>query len=114
MYKLLLPLTLMIIASLAQAQSSDPTKPLGHVDSVGVNGVASADDGIQLMSILIGDDRRLAIINGQSLQESQKIKGVGATVKKIEPDAVTLQQGEKVWRVPLNTTVVRNTKVVRK
>ena len=87
------------------AVNSDPTKPLGYAGSG--SGTADGNGGIQLMSILIGDQRRMAIINGQTLHENQEVKGVGAIVKKIETDAVTLQQGNKVWRVSLNSTVIR-------
>ncbi len=92
------------VVSIANAETTDPTRPLGHV---GTSGNLDSNGGIQLMSILIGDKRRIAIINGQSLHENQEIEGVGAIVKKIEMDAVTLQQGNKVWRVSLNSTVIR-------
>jgi MSHA biogenesis protein MshK len=89
-----------------QAQSSDPTKPLNFVATAG--GVAgSAQETIKLTSILMSSERKIAIINGQVLQEGQTLKGVGAQVKKIDADAVTLQQNGKVWRVPLNSTVIR-------
>ena len=89
----------------AHAETADPTRPLGSTGAV-VSGHADGD-GIRLMSILISDERRVAVINGQSLHENQEIKGLGAVVKKIEPDAVTLQQNNKVWRVSLNSTVIR-------
>jgi hypothetical protein len=41
------------------------------------------------------------------LRELQTVKGVGAVVKKIEADAVVLQQGDKVWRIALNNTAIR-------
>lgn len=90
----------------AHAQTPDPTKPLNFV---GVpNGVVGrAEETIKLTSILISSDRKVAIINGQVLLESQTLKGVGAQIKKIDANAVTLQQNGKVWRVPLNSTIVR-------
>jgi type II secretory pathway component PulC len=92
----------------AQELVADPTKPLGFVAATGSAATAgSAQDTIQLTSILIASDRKLVIINGQSLHENQTLKGVGIVVKKIDADAVTLQQNGKVWRVALNNTAIR-------
>lgn len=88
------------------AETSDPTRPLGFGNHTSV-AVGAQPTTIELNSILIAQDRRIAIINGQQLRESETIKGVGAQVKKIDADAVTLQQGSKVWRLPLNQTVIR-------
>jgi MSHA biogenesis protein MshK len=99
-------LFLYCLASFAQAQVTDPTKPLNFSGAVGVEG-AAVQDTIRLTSILISSDRKVAIINGQVLQEKQTLKGVGAQLKTIEADAVTLQQNGKVWRVPLNNTAIR-------
>lgn len=88
------------------AETPDPTRPLGFVNqTLGTVGAGPAT--IELNSILIAKDRKVAIINGQTLHENQTIKGIGAQVKKIDADAVTLQQGAKVWRLPLNQTIVR-------
>ena len=97
-----------IIASVAQAQEAvtDPTKPIGFASGIGTAS-GNGQGTIQLTSILIASDRKVAIINGQPLQENQILKGVGARVKKIDADAVTLQQNGKVWRVPLNNTAIR-------
>lgn len=89
-----------------QVAISDPTKPLGFSGSQS-GATESAQQTIQLTSILIAEDRKVAIINGQSLQENQTLKGVGALVKKIDANAVTLQQNGKLWRVALNNTVIR-------
>jgi MSHA biogenesis protein MshK len=95
-----------LLALPVHAQTPDPTKPLNFVAAA--NGTAgSAEETIKLTSILISSDRKVAIINGQVLQESQTVKGVGAQIKKIDADAVTLQQNGKVWRVPLNSTIIR-------
>lgn len=94
------------MAVCTQAQTPDPTKPLNYTATA--NGVAGSDqETIKLTSILISSDRKVAIINGQVLQEGQTLKGVGAKVKKIDADAVTLQQNGKVWRVLLNSTIIR-------
>ena len=106
-------LCLLAFASNAQtntpdaARHADPTLPLGYEQVAGGNVNTDGQPMIKLSSILFGSDRKIAIINGQPLRENQTIKGVGAKVKKIEVDAVTLQQDKKVWRVPLNKTVIR-------
>jgi hypothetical protein len=98
--------SLLTIAAQAQEAVTDPTKPIGFAGGTGTTS-GNAQETIQLTSILIATDRRVAIINGQSLQENQTLKGVGALVKKIDADAVTLQQNGKVWRVALNNTAIR-------
>ena len=87
--------------------AADPTRPLGYAHTAGVGMVGEQVESIRLSSILISSDRKVAIINGQALRENQIIKNVGAKVKKIEADSVTLQQENKTWRVLLNKTVVR-------
>lgn len=94
------------VAVQAQELIADPTKPLGFVAGT-PTAAGNAQETIRLTSILIASDRKVAIINGQSLQETQTLKGVGALVKKIDADAVTLQQNGKVWRVALNNTAIR-------
>jgi MSHA biogenesis protein MshK len=95
------------IASIASAQEAviDPTKPLNFSAANLASG--SSQQTIQLTSILISSERRVAIINGEVLSESQTVKGVGALVKKIDAEAVTFQQNGKVWRVALNSTAIR-------
>ncbi len=94
--------------SRAQA-TADPTRPLHDTQSYsGAGGITvPGKTGIQLTSIFFGSGKKSVIINGQILSENQTLKGIGATVKKIEADAVTLQQGNKIWRIVLNRTVVR-------
>ncbi len=109
-YSLIAVFLLLSPAFFVQAQEAavDPTKPLGFSGATGFSGEAgSADNGIKLTSILISSERKVAIINGQVLTENQTLKGAGALVKKIDVDAVTLQQNGKVWRVALNSTVIR-------
>jgi endonuclease/exonuclease/phosphatase (EEP) superfamily protein YafD len=96
-----------VLALSVRAQTPDPTKPLNLIAVV--DGAAgSNEEAIKLTSILISSDRKVAIINSQVLHEGQTLKGVGAQIKKIDADAVTLQQNGKVWRVPLNSTTIRN------
>ena len=91
--------------SVAQVQVSDPTKPLNFSEASGALG--NAQQTIQLTSILISSERKVAIINGTALVENQTVTGVGALVKKIDADAVTFQQNGKTWRVALNNTAIR-------
>jgi len=90
-----------------QTPAPDPTRPLGYEQTAGESTNNAGETSIRLNSILFGNERKIAIINGQQLREGDIIKGIGARVKKIEPDAVTLQQSKKIWRVPLNTRIIR-------
>ena len=100
-------LSIMILCRQVNADPLDPTRPLGYGQSVRVEASKKEEVTIVLNSILIASDRKIAIINGQQLREGETVKSVGAQIKKIEADAVTLQQGGKVWRLPLNTTIIR-------
>lgn len=81
----------------------DPTRPLGFYSSG-----KAATQKLQLNSILISSERKLAIINGQQLRENDVIKdSAGIRVKRIEANDVVLQQGEKTWRLSLNAMSVR-------
>ena len=105
MSRFLLTASLLFCTLMALAENvSDPTRPLQY--SAPATG-STQEQSIELTSILIASDRKLVIINGQTLRELQTVKGVGAIVKKIEADAVVLQQGDKVWRVALNNTAIR-------
>lgn len=104
--KAVLFLALLGVSSSLFADIADPTRPLGAAGAV-ESGTTGEQQAIRLSSILVASERRVAIINGQPVQEQQTLKGIGAVVKKIEADAVILQQGDKVWRVSLNKTAVR-------
>ncbi len=114
-YRLTVGISLCFFACASYAQTnnsdpvrhSDPTRPLGYEHASGEGISVAGQPLINLSSILLGTERKIAIINGQQLHENQIIKGVGAKVTKIESDAVTLRQGNKVWRVLLNKTVIR-------
>lgn len=100
-------IAMLMCFSQVNADPLDPTRPLGYGHSIS-NVVSNKEQiTIVLNSILTANDRKVAIINGQQLHEGDVIKGVGAEVKKIESDAVTLQQSGKIWRLPLNTTTIR-------
>ncbi len=107
MFKIIPVVMAILFASLswAQEQVVDPTKPLGFSATNATSG--DAQQTIQLTSILISSERKIAIINGEVLVENQVVKGVGASVKRIDAEAVTLQQNGKIWRVALDNTAIR-------
>lgn len=102
----LLSLSLLVLSLNAWPEIAalrDPTRPLGHFSSATV-----ATQKFQLHSILISSERKLAIINGQQLRENDIVKdSAGVRVNRIETNNVTLQQGDKVWRLSLNATSIR-------
>lgn len=101
---------LALAATLAQAGPPaqeeplrDPTRPLDHRPAAG-----SAGQEWELHSILIGAQRKLAVINGQQLRENEEIPGSGGVVLRlIEPGSVVLQQDARRWRLHLNSETVR-------
>jgi MSHA biogenesis protein MshK len=99
-----------LFAITARASAIDPTRPLGsgaYVPSASNAEPEPEPESIILNSILIRSDRKIAIINGKTVRENEIIPGVGARLKKIDIDSVTLQRSNKVWRVPLNKIAVR-------
>lgn len=98
----------LLAVNATQSQELDPTRPLGAATMPVADGLkGEAEQGVVLNSILISSNRKIAIINGQAAHENQLLKNSGVKVIKIEADAVTLQQGDKVWRLPLNKIAVR-------
>ncbi|HSX83959.1 MAG TPA: hypothetical protein VLE50_01075 [Cellvibrio sp.] len=89
-------------ASLADERLRDPTQPLSY----SVSGPKAQT--LVLNSILISSERKLAIINGQTLRENDVISGSnGVRIKHISANEVQLQQGTRQWKLSLNTTSVR-------
>jgi len=81
----------------------DPTIPLGTITAR-----QAASPSYHLMSILISERRRTAIINGQRLREGQLIVGSdGVRVKRILAQAVIVEQGEKTWDLRLSSQQIR-------
>ena len=90
-------------ASSADERLRDPTQPLSY----SVAG-PKAQQTLVLNSILISSERKLAIINGQTLRENDVIGGSnGVRIKHISANEVQLQQGARQWKLSLNTTSVR-------
>lgn len=101
---LLLPLLGLHQVVAQQTQLRDPTRPLNY------RAATSGAVELELNSILIGENRKQAVINGQRLRESEFIKGTdGIRLRSIESQAVVLQQGAKVWRLRLGGAAIRRT-----
>lgn len=69
----------------------DPTRPTGAGMNDGVGAAAAAASGPVLQSVLVSPNRRVAVINGQSLAVGDRIGE--ARVAKITETEVTLAQG---------------------
>ncbi len=90
--------------SVAEGVVRDPTQPLGYTTASGM--MANAD--YTLNSVLISSQRKHAVINGVTLREGQVIPGSGdIVIKRISPQTVVLQQGEKIWALRLSPSVVK-------
>jgi len=95
----LLALLFLPIASPAQALS-DPTAPLPRSERVaGSSGVARQAPTWQLQSIMIGTDRRIAVINGEVARVGMQVDG--ATVLTIDPASVLVDAGGRRLRLRL-------------
>lgn len=108
MYKLyVLCLAVMISFSvLANTEKlRDPTMPLRYA-AVG-NSQTPTAIALQLHSILISQQRRLAVINGQSLRQGDDIKGTGFRVIAIQANSVTVQSNQATRVLSLVDTKVK-------
>jgi len=74
------------------AQVRDPTEP-ARFQLGSVEGFALESTRFRLSAILISPSRKVAIINGVTLKEGNKV--LDATVLSIEPGIVRLQQAKK-------------------
>ena len=92
------------------AELNDPTRPVSYVN--GLQGDAKkAKGGIRVSSIIIGKERRVAIIDGQSVQKGDSIRGM--KVIAINPSEVLLKSNNKELQVSLLPEKVK-TPVARK
>ncbi len=87
-----------------EGEVRDPTTPLGRsATPLATN----PGQDYELDSVLISAQRKLAIINGNSVREGQVIPGSGGVkLQRIAPQKVVLQQGAKTWALNLSPTVV--------
>ena len=91
--------TALLVPGLAPAQVSlpDPTRPPATMSApVAPSGAAAVSAGPQVQSILISlhpGGRRLAVIDGKTLRQGQRING--ALVEAIHPTEVVLRKGHQ-------------------
>lgn len=76
----------------------DPMRPPQNESS---SSQVSRHPGWDLSSVLISDDRRLAVINGQVLRPGEHV--AGARVVRIEPDHVLIRHADGERRLSLRT-----------
>lgn len=88
-----------VSASASAEQLRDPTRPLGY--TAGEN----AEAPLQLNSILIGENRRTAVINGQRAGEKERIGDIH--VLRILPNRVTVQRNGKEYELKLHNPLKR-------
>ena len=101
---LLLSNALHSFAQSTDAEVRDPTTPLGLIANPTPT---NSEHHYELDSVLISAQRKLVVINGNSLREGQVIPGSGGVkVQRISPQKVVLQQGPKSWALNLSPTVV--------
>ena len=80
----------------------DPTLPLGASSAK-----KAVEETLILNSVLIGEQRKVAVINGQYLSEQDTIKASGGGVlERIMPHAVMLNKAGKRWRISLQQTAI--------
>jgi MSHA biogenesis protein MshK len=92
------------------AELNDPTRPASYaLETQGA--VKKAKGGMQVSSIIIGKQRRVAIIDGQAVQKGDAIRGM--TVLAIKPSEVLLKSDNKELQVSLLPRKVK-TPAIRK
>ena len=89
MFKRLFAALLLLMPLLSQAQLNDPMRP---AQAPPVSASESAASW-RLDSIILSGDRRLAVINGQSVSEGDQLGQ--ARVSRIEATRVTLRVGQQ-------------------
>jgi MSHA biogenesis protein MshK len=76
----------------------DPMQPFKAVAGAAAPGGTVAPR-FRLTAVLISPTRRVAIVNGAPRQEGERV--AGATLTRIEPQAVRLEQGAETWVIHL-------------
>jgi MSHA biogenesis protein MshK len=96
-------LTVLLLLSGAQlvaAQLEDPTRPPGFIGSANGNGSKQGQVATwEVSSILISEDRRLAVVNGKTVKQGDQVGN--ARVIRISPIAVTLRSSVETFTVKL-------------
>lgn len=95
------------LLSLGVAQAEelrDPTRPLDYNP-----GRASVE--LELNAILVGEGRRLAVINGQQLRENAVVANSGGIrLQRIDARSVVVAQDGKTWRLSLAGESIRRSR----
>ena len=95
---ILVLLTLCSTTVLAQGERHDPMRPPTQAEIDAWFGKGSQDreqSPFRLQAILLGPQRRIAIIDGQRLRVGERLDG--AEVRSIEPGRVVLErEGERI------------------
>lgn len=104
---ILLSALLLAATAVADERLSDPMRPPGIVEVL-QPALPTATRSLVLQSILIAEDRRVAMINDQRLQEGDEIEG--ARVVSIAPNHVRITRSGEELKLRL---VSRNVKRVR-
>lgn len=89
-----LALALATGAATAQPGLGDPTRPTALAEPESTRSV-EVKPRWRLQSTLVGDTRRLAVINGRTVAQGERIDG--ATLKEVRQEGVTLEiEGRRV------------------
>lgn len=100
-YKILLALFAVHTSfALAAETLRDPTRPLQEIVTV-----PQPAPTFQLHSILISQQRRVAIINGKTVAEGESVEG--AKVLRIQPHRVSLLHRGKALELRLHSSTIR-------
>ena len=92
---LLLAAVMLAPAAPAQQGLGDPTRPTSLDEPEPVQKAARAGPRWRLQSTLVADSRRLAVINGRTVAQGERIDG--ATVREVRQGGVTLEvEGRRV------------------
>jgi len=109
----LLGVGLSALCSFAPARAaeplSDPTRPHEAARADVVPAAKAGDDNHQMHAIFHADDRRIAVINGVRVRESDPIGG--ARVLAIEADRVRLQRGTEIVELELVSPAFKNARL---
>jgi MSHA biogenesis protein MshK len=96
-----------VLPVLAQTTGlSDPTRPPNASTIAAAAGAPDAAAGPRLQSVLISPDRKLAIIDGQTVALGGSVGD--ATLVQISETGVTLKRGAELTRLELYPGVVRH------
>ena len=99
MYKYLIVLFIVLLFGHVAAAMTDPTRPSGYV-------AAKASSGkLVLESVLVSEQRTVAVINGKPLSVGEKIES--AKVLTIAKDQVRLQRAGKIIVLKTKQATVR-------